>query len=182
MNKLKLTLMAATLLAVGSAQAATVLAPTDGDVNFLNISTTNVGWAYQLYMLDDSTVINNSLTAASGLNVPLPSIVGVAGPVGSNYIATNSAAQTLVLTGTDHFVLAVYNVNRNEWIEDAGSVSLGANAERITFNYTNANGSLAVLAVDVQVVPVSPVPVPAALWLFGTGLMGLAGFGKRFTF
>ena len=26
---------------------------------------------------------------------------------------------------------------------------------------------------------VSPVPVPAALWLFGTALIGLVGFGKR---
>lgn len=27
--------------------------------------------------------------------------------------------------------------------------------------------------------PISPVPVPAALWLFGTALIGLIGFGKR---
>ncbi len=27
--------------------------------------------------------------------------------------------------------------------------------------------------------PVSPVPVPAALWLFGTALIGLVGFSKR---
>jgi hypothetical protein len=27
--------------------------------------------------------------------------------------------------------------------------------------------------------PVSPVPVPAAIWLFGTALIGLIGFGKR---
>ena len=25
----------------------------------------------------------------------------------------------------------------------------------------------------------SPVPVPAAVWLFGTALVGLFGFGKR---
>jgi hypothetical protein len=27
--------------------------------------------------------------------------------------------------------------------------------------------------------PVSPIPVPAAFWLFGTALIGLAGFSKR---
>jgi hypothetical protein len=27
--------------------------------------------------------------------------------------------------------------------------------------------------------PVNPVPVPAAVWLFGTALIGLVGFGKR---
>jgi hypothetical protein len=26
---------------------------------------------------------------------------------------------------------------------------------------------------------VNPVPVPAAIWLFGTGLIGLVGFSKR---
>ncbi len=30
----------------------------------------------------------------------------------------------------------------------------------------------------VRAVP-SPVPVPAAVWLFGTALIGLIGFGKR---
>jgi len=27
--------------------------------------------------------------------------------------------------------------------------------------------------------PVNPVPIPAAIWLFGTALIGLVGFGKR---
>ena len=26
---------------------------------------------------------------------------------------------------------------------------------------------------------ISPVPVPAAIWLFGTGILGLIGFSKR---
>jgi hypothetical protein len=29
------------------------------------------------------------------------------------------------------------------------------------------------------IVPISPVPVPAAVWLFGTALIGMIGFGKR---
>ncbi|MCP4331014.1 MAG: PEP-CTERM sorting domain-containing protein [Gammaproteobacteria bacterium] len=28
-------------------------------------------------------------------------------------------------------------------------------------------------------IEVSPIPVPAAIWLFGTGLIGLIGFSKR---
>jgi hypothetical protein len=31
----------------------------------------------------------------------------------------------------------------------------------------------------LAIAPVSPVPVPAAIWLFGTGLIGLIGFTKR---
>ena len=35
--------------------------------------------------------------------------------------------------------------------------------------------------VELSVTPISPnpVPVPAAIWLFGTGLIGLVGFSKR---
>jgi hypothetical protein len=36
----------------------------------------------------------------------------------------------------------------------------------------NANGSL-------QSVVVAPVPLPAAFWLLGTGLAGLAGVSRR---
>jgi hypothetical protein len=32
--------------------------------------------------------------------------------------------------------------------------------------------------VDAQIAP-SAVPVPAAIWLFGSALVGLIGFGKR---
>ena len=28
---------------------------------------------------------------------------------------------------------------------------------------------------------ISPIPIPAAIWLFGTALIGLVGFGKRKT-
>jgi len=32
---------------------------------------------------------------------------------------------------------------------------------------------------DCSTIAVSPVPVPAAVWLFGTGLLGLTGFARR---
>jgi len=33
--------------------------------------------------------------------------------------------------------------------------------------------------VFAEVAGVSPVPVPAAVWLFGTALIGMIGFGRR---
>lgn len=179
MNKLKSILLATTFLAAGSSHAATVLAPTDGDVNFLDISLNNVPWAFELFMLDDNTSINNSLTSADGLLVPLPSIVGISGPFGSNYIATNANTQTMTLTDSDNFILAIHNLDTGDWIEDIGAISMGANAQRIIFEFTNSNESTAILSVDVEVVP---VPVPAALWLFASGLAGIISIGKRFAF
>ena len=32
---------------------------------------------------------------------------------------------------------------------------------------------------NTQILSVSAVPVPAAVWLFGSGLIGLIGFAKR---
>lgn len=76
----------------------------------------------------------------------------------------------------------------------------GANAEGYTFRWEYSgnfaasplNAGLNIIAValedhggltafDMQITadPVNPVPVPAALWLFGTALIGLVGFGKR---
>ena len=36
-----------------------------------------------------------------------------------------------------------------------------------------------VLGLDANFTPIGAVPVPAAVWLFGTALIGLVGFGKR---
>ena len=175
MNIIK-NLMAASLLAIGtSAHAATVLVPTDGDINFLDVSATNTPWDYELYMLDDSTTISSSLTSNDGLIIPTPSIVGITGPFSNNYIATNLNADTLTLTGSDQFILAIYNMNTGDWIEDSGAISLGANSQRIMFEYNNANDTTAILAVDVEV---SPIPLPASVWLMLSGI-GALGLMKR---
>lgn len=45
---------------------------------------------------------------------------------------------------------------------------------RITFRSDTLNFTL-----DGNTITVSPVPVPAAVWLFGSGLIGLAGLARR---
>jgi hypothetical protein len=76
----------------------------------------------------------------------------------------------LTLTGSDNFILGLND--GSGWIADSAVVSLGANAYSVTFG-TGAN----VIEVDVQVVPA--VPVPAAVWLFGSGLLGLVGVARK---
>ena len=47
---------------------------------------------------------------------------------------------------------------------------------------TVADGATALqnpLYASITTVPTAPVPAPAALWLLGSGLLGLAGFAKR---
>ena len=153
-----------TLLMIARVDAATIFAPTDGDVNFL-FSELAGG---TLAMFDDS---DQSYLGAF-IIIPLPSVVDFTGPVNINgdYTATNSLSNTLTLTGSSNFILG-FNVGGN-WLADSGVVSAGANSFIVSF------GGDSVLEVDVQIVP-SQVPVPAAVWLFGSGLLGLVGMARR---
>jgi hypothetical protein len=158
---------AVSLLTATGVEAATVFAPTDGDVNFL---FSNLGAGTTLAMFDDS---DQSYLGAS-LTIPLPSSVGMFGPVNGNndYLATNSLSDTLTLTGSNHFILGLSLDGGTSWIADTNVTSVGANAYTVTFDN---NGS--VLQVDVQVIPA--VPLPATAWLFASGLLGLAGVVRK---
>jgi len=47
------------------------------------------------------------------------------------------------------------------------------------YNYTDLIKSYSIYARELQTPSLPPVPAPAAVWLFGTALIGLVGFGKR---
>ena len=150
------------LLAVARVDAATVFAPTDGDVNFLFGDLAGG----MLAMFDDS---DQSYLGAS-LGIPVPSIVGIAGPTGTgDFIATNELANTLTLTGSSNFILGLSVDNGVSWLADSAIIPQGANSFTVQFS----NGG-SVLEVDVQV-----IPIPAAAWLFVSGLLGLIGFSRK---
>ena len=154
------------LLAISSVQAATVFSSVDGNINFL-FGDLQGG---VLALFDDS---DQSYTGPS-LNVPVPSVVGITGPVnaGGDYLATNSLGDTpLTLTGSNQFILGLFV--GGQWLADSDVVPQGANSYSVFFS----NGG-SVLEVDVQIIPTA-VPVPAAVWLFCSGLLGLAGVSRH---
>jgi len=167
-NSVKNVLIGVALLASGTANASTVLIPTDGDVNFLFAPLPS---GVTLYMFDDDDN-NNFAAAASNLLVSIPSIVGISGPQSGDYLASNSNGN-LTLTGSSSLVMAVWDANlglAGEWVGDSNPLWYGnGNAVQLTFETSGG-----VLAVDV-----SQVPVPAAVWLFGSGLIGLVGVARR---
>lgn len=158
-------LLSVALFASSMANASTIFMPTNADVNFFNLTLAN---GSDLAMFDDSdTGYTNPLA------VPLPSKVVIGGPNGSgDYTATNIASQNLTLTNNNWFILAT-NHNNSGWSGDIFS-SCSANAGACTVIF----GDGSVLAVDTQVAGPA-VPIPSALWLFGSGLLGVAGIARR---
>ena len=154
------------LLTVARVDAATIFAPTDGDVNFL-FSDLASG---TLAMFDDS---DQGYMGAS-ITIPLPSIVGIFGPlnISGDHIATNSLSQTLTLTGNSNFILGFSTDGGINWLADSSVVSAGANSYTVSFGSVGS-----VLQVDVEIMPA--IPLPAAIWLFVSGLLGLVGSAIR---
>ena len=143
-----------------SAHASTVFMPTNGDVNFLNITLAS---GSSLAMFDDSDI-----SFTTPLAVTLPSLVTISGPDGfGDFTATNVSSNTLTLTDNNWFILGVNS--GGSWAGDTFT-SCNSAVNSCTVNF--ADGT--VLTVDTQI-----VPVPAAVWLFGTGLVGLVGVARR---
>ena len=47
------------------------------------------------------------------------------------------------------------------------------------FDYASLNGTVSVNAVVPANGTVSAIPLPAAVWLFGSGLLGLVGISRK---
>lgn len=179
MNNLKplhyLTLLFILVLSPVS-HAASVLSATDGDINFYNADNLFGDISYQLFLFDNNTDINNNLNPSTGLRVFLPSIVGVLGPIGNDYIATNQSGNTLLLQGSGKFILALYDSNDQYWLDDIGFTPVSsANGVVVNFFDSTKQTSVSILASDV----ISAVPLPPSFWLFLTGSSIIAVINRK---
>lgn len=180
--KIKNFLAAAFLcMSAFTAQASTVLIPTDGDVNiFIDIPfLADIPDGSYIGLFDDADAA--SMSTASHLVIDSNQIVGISGPFPGDVYRATSLSGVLDLSG-NAFVLGLFT--GGSWYADTGTadVSLGANSALLEFIVPSETGpeptSATTFAIDVDV---SPIPVPAAVWLFGAGLMGLAGVARRRT-
>lgn len=159
----------------GTTQAAStfIFQPVDQTVNFFNVlggSNTDL----ELAMFDE----NDTGFAGPWLDININGDVASFSPtIGQNvdYTVTNNNANTLTLLGSDRFILALRDLIGPDmflWTE-ANSVTCDSNTDSCTASWSIGTTEL---VVDVKL---SAVPVPAAVWLFTSGLFGMTLFRRR---
>lgn len=138
--------------------AATILTATDENVNFI----VPADFAY------DVAVFANVADLASGTNPLSVSLNNfIPGVFGGPDLVSGQAAPGL----GNSFVVGISGDSGVSWLSDIG-FNGGGGAGVLSFSVGQLN--IDVLLVDVQV-----VPVPAAAWLFGSGLIGLVAVARR---
>ncbi len=149
-------------LVTGVAHAATVWwQPSGTSIDMLNVPDS--GFTVALFDVADfdAAKVNplNLLAGANTINFF---------EIGSDFLAQrDGSTNAITLLGDNQFVLSVSSDGTN-WFEPVSWSELGTGLYSITF----AGG----VVVSTNV---SPVPVPAALWLFGAGLLGLVAVARR---
>jgi hypothetical protein len=162
-------------LASVAANAAIVhWTPTDGDVNFS--FTLATGSSLAIFDLDDfDGSKSDPLLVNNGLNTGVDT-VDIDLAAGSDYTATSVVSTDSITLFNDNEFVVVTTDTSGTWYEPIDWFVAAPNTN--IYNIIFANG--AVLQIDaVASNPPSEIPVPAAVWLFGSGLLGLAGVARR---
>ena len=136
---------------------------------------------------DDSILSFQSFTFGTGLDLfglgslqlvddSLPGLVNV-------YEVSFDLDDELKLFQANDFILGTFNFGTLNYGTSPLNVAVGplgvALSGELVFDPDLGFEFVSELEMKVQEGSISVVPVPAAIWLFGTGLIGLVGFSKR---
>ena len=164
----------AALMLVSTVTSATVWHPTNVDTDFIQFDfgpyTTNGG---DLAMFDDSDFGGTALTIgdAGGQVVFTDNMDGSWNA--EFFDVNNNPGGSITLSGNKNFTLGITWDGGTTYYSDSNYALVSAPDDyRIVFQGPQVVGRT--LAIDV-----APIPVPAAVWLFGSGLLGLVGFARR---
>ena len=167
--------LAATVFMLAStAASATVWAPTNNDVDFIQWDLLGLSTdGGTLAMFDNGDLGGTALVIGTdGGHVEFTAS-------GSDYIAelfdvNNVSGGSILLSGDSSFELGM-DYGQGYITDTSWAVVSSPDTFLITFSGGVVNQTMGkTLAVDVQV-----VPVPAAAWLFGSGLIGLVAVVRR---
>jgi hypothetical protein len=151
-------------------------APKDGNVNALKFTPTNCKNLIELYMYKWGEEKDISTDLKLMQIVPSPTFVAADVTISKgsgNQWAAIMGDQTLVLGSTNVFGLYFLDYGDGKvppYITDPVIFS-----ESNTWFVQDPDNCATVAVVDA-----TPVPLPAAAWILGSGLLGIAGLRKRF--
>lgn len=107
----------------------------------------------------------------SGANVPFNGADPISGAVFDSFNAAYNNAASAGACATAYFTLGDGD-NACNWVNGLGQ-------DTNTLGWFNQNGESQFISDVLFVRDVNTIPVPAAVWLFGSGLMGLLGVARR---
>jgi len=148
------------------AQASTVWYPTDSgeiDVNFITLAP-----GFPLAIFDDND------TGFSGLNLTLrdPADTILFSQKGSDWdLVSTETGNTFTLTNSFNFMLAL-ETSPGVWVGNTGF-------KELAFGIYQVSWALADQDVEITMIDAQPVPLPASVLMFGSGLLVLTGLRRR---
>ncbi len=126
----------------------------------------NSGGSINLFAADSNAAAGDSLTTTTAANLSSFSVVKTVGYFGKPTWNIDDGGKTFLTIGNIGHSVAFYSALIQ-------SDYLSVKVTKLPNVWTlDTAGNLAYA-------PVSSVPVPAALWLFGSGLLGMVGIGRR---
>jgi hypothetical protein len=155
------------LLMASQINAATIFQAADGDIN---IASTTGGGQFAIFDNEADLIAGTPL-----LEITLFDriIVDPTPPAATTSLTIFGTSSTLNITSSNFVFGALPSSGSGSWVLGEGTeLSPGSNLWDITF--ADLSGPELNMVVDIQA-----VPVPAAVWLFGSGLIGLVGLARR---
>lgn len=148
------------------------------DAAILSFNFNDTGGEVGSFLLDTSYIdTNTDPNTGLYLKDAISNFSYRGGVVTGLYTSFNDPSSTLSL-GFDN---GPWSTNMDFWFFPSG-VDLVNQLSANPGNYLSTGGHIyidGVGTVDFENVSITAVPVPAAIWLFGSGLIGLISFSKR---
>jgi len=172
---------AALMLATSAATATTIWAPTNMDTDFIQFDlagnpgiSTNGG---NLAMFDDSdTGFANALVIGQNGGQVVFTANGDGSWNAEVFDVSSTSGGSITLSGDNSFSLGM------DWgagyVGDSNA-SVLSSPDTYLAVFDGLDGSGAPISGNTLAVDLAPIPVPAAVWLFGTGLLAIVGIARR---
>jgi hypothetical protein len=187
--KMKYIIAAATfMLTTSAATASTIWAPTNMDTDFIQFDfagnpnagagiSTNGG---TLALFDDSdTGFANALVIGENGGQVVFTDNNDGSWNAEVFDVTNTSGGSITLSGDNRFTLGM-DWGAGYYGDSNASLLSSPDTYLVVFDgFAGLDGTGGPISGNTLAVDLAPVPVPAAVWLFGTGLLGIVGIARR---